>query len=68
MLKSRWCVQLKPGEEILSPRGINASRMAVNAKRIKDDVNIFDEMIECNRKNPDKVRECIRIGGELVTT
>ena len=33
------------------------------AKRIKEDVNIVDEMIECNRKNPDKVRECIRIGG-----
>ena len=39
--------------------------MGVNAKRIKDDVNIGDEIIECNRKNPDKVRECIRIGGGI---
>ena len=33
------------------------------AKRIKEDVNIVDEMIECNRKNPDLVSEGIRIGG-----
>ena len=38
--------------------------MAVNVRRIKDDVDIADEMIECNRKNPDLVSECIRIGGE----
>ena len=38
-------------------------------RRIKDDVDIADEMIEYNRKNPDLVSECIRIGGgELVTT
>jgi hypothetical protein len=36
--------------------------MAINAERIRDDVNIADEMIECNCKNPDKVYECTRIG------
>jgi hypothetical protein len=37
--------------------------MAVNAKRINDDVGIADKMIECIRKTPVKVRECIRIWG-----
>jgi hypothetical protein len=39
--------------------GINASRLAVTANRVKENVNIVDEMIECNRKNPVKVCECI---------
>ena len=37
--------------------------MAATAERVKDDVNIVDEMIECNRKYPDQVRAGIRIGG-----
>ena len=31
---------------------MKASRMAVNAKRINDDVGIADKMIECIRKTP----------------
>jgi hypothetical protein len=44
--------------------GINASRLAVTANRVKENVNIVDEMIECNRQNPVKVCGCIRFGGE----
>ncbi len=42
--------------------------MARYIARNMKDVDIPDEMIERIRKAPDKVRECIRIAAELVTT
>lgn len=42
--------------------------MARYIARNMPDVYIPEELIERIRKSPDKVRECIRIAGELVTT
>ncbi|MGB9442768.1 MAG: methylenetetrahydrofolate reductase, partial [Desulfobacterales bacterium] len=42
--------------------------MARYIARNMKDVDIPDEMIARIRKTPDKVRECIRIAAELVTT
>ena len=42
--------------------------MARYIARNMEDVHISDELIQRIRKAPDKVRECIRIAAELVTT
>ena len=42
--------------------------MARYIARNMQDVYVPEELIERIRKSPDKVRECIRIAGELVTT
>jgi PP-loop superfamily ATP-utilizing enzyme len=42
--------------------------MARYIARNMKDVDVPDEMIARIRKAPDKVRECIRIAAELVTT
>jgi hypothetical protein len=42
--------------------------MARYMARNMQDVYIPEALIERIRKSPDKVRECIRIAGELVTT
>ena len=42
--------------------------MARYIARNMQDVYVPEELIERIRKSPDKVRECIRVAGELVTT